>query len=263
MDKERIISCLIKLGFSRLEAEIYLVLLDGAKSGYQIAKKIDISRPSVYNALEHMYDDGIILQLQDNSSEYVAQPPEIIFKRLNEEYTENALFAEKVLTEYTSNRFEERLATFKGLKSVITRAKQMIADSKQEVFINTDMDISCFKDEINSTAKSGTNIYVFSFYKLNADDIQCTTFSHEREPLEVSTRLMISSDRNEILVANKSSENGEWIAFVTNNPLMTDIITEHIHHDIYLLKLRREHGPDMYNSLRIGSEFEELNRIKK
>lgn len=80
MDKEQIISTLINLNFSRLEAEIYITLLGGEMSGYQISKKIEIARPSVYAALEHMFEKGIVQKIQGNSSEYKAQPPQIIFK---------------------------------------------------------------------------------------------------------------------------------------------------------------------------------------
>ena len=49
------------LGFSALEVNIYLILLDnGTMSPYQIAKKVDISRSSIYNALEHMVDKGMV-----------------------------------------------------------------------------------------------------------------------------------------------------------------------------------------------------------
>ncbi len=263
MDKEKMIVCLKNLGFSRLEAEIYIVLLDGAKSGYQIAKKIAISRPSVYNALEHMYDKGIILQLHDSGSEYIAQPPSVIFKRLREEYTANTELAEKILTKYSDNRFEERLATFKGFKTIIARAEEMIADSKSEVFINTGIDIHCLKDALNKAADIGVNVTVFSFYELNTDNISCRVFSHGRKPFGDCSRLMLSCDSREILVANQNNESCEWIASVTNNPLIVDIITEHIHNDIYLLKLRDRFGSEIYNELKIGSEFEGRDRIIK
>ena len=92
MDKEQIISTLINLNFSRLEAEIYITLLGGEMSGYQISKKIEIARPSVYAALEHMFEKGIVQKIQGNSSEYKAQPPQIIFKKLSKEFSENAIF---------------------------------------------------------------------------------------------------------------------------------------------------------------------------
>lgn len=257
------ITCLVNLGFSRLEAEIYIVLLDSAGSGYQIAKKINISRPSVYNALEHMYDKGIILQLHDGSAEYIAQPPSIIFKRLREEYTENTLVAEKELTEYTNDRFEERLATLKGLKTIIARVQEMIANAKHEVFINTGIGIDLFKDAINKATENGICVTVFSFYAIDTNGISCDVFSHGRDQSGSCSRLMISCDGREILAANKSSGSSEWIASVTNNPLIVDIITEHIHNDIYLLKLRDRFGAGIYDELRIGSEFEKLDRLKK
>ncbi len=263
MDKEKIISCLVSLGFSKLESEIYIVLLDGAKSGYNIAKKINISRPSVYNALEHMYDKGIVLQLHDGSSEYIAQHPSVIFKRLREEYTENTHIAEKELSEYANDRFEERLATLKGFKTIIARAEEMIINSKHDVFINTGIGIAPLKNAINAAAENSTCVTVFSFYELDAEDINCNIFSHGREQVDNCSRLMLSCDGREILVANKSSENGEWIASVTNNPLMVDIITEHIHNDIYLLRLRDRFGTEIYDKLRIGSRFESLDRLKK
>ena len=62
---------------------------------------------------------------------------------------------------------------------------------------------------------------------------------------------------------NQNNESCEWIASVTNNPLIVDIITEHIHNDIYLLKLRDRFGSEIYNELKIGSEFEGRDRIIK
>ena len=45
------------LNFSRLEAQIYMALIGSEPmSAYQLAKKIAIARPSIYNALEHMLD---------------------------------------------------------------------------------------------------------------------------------------------------------------------------------------------------------------
>ena len=47
------------LNFSRLEAQIYMALIGSEPmSAYQLAKKIAIARPSIYNALEHMLDKG-------------------------------------------------------------------------------------------------------------------------------------------------------------------------------------------------------------
>jgi len=73
MDKRALLACLENLNFTSLEAQIYLSLLEhGAQSGYQLAKTIQLSRPSIYNALEHLYEKGVVLRLPDKSSTYTA-----------------------------------------------------------------------------------------------------------------------------------------------------------------------------------------------
>ena len=54
------------LNFSRLEAQIYMALIGSEPmSAYQLAKKIAIARPSIYNALEHMLDKGMVELVPD------------------------------------------------------------------------------------------------------------------------------------------------------------------------------------------------------
>lgn len=60
---------------------------------------------------------------------------------------------------------------------------------------------------------------------------------------------MLSCDESETLIAN-SDNSGEWFASITNNPLLVEIITEHIHNDIYLLKLRNEYSDEIYDNLK-------------
>lgn len=261
MDKEKIISTLSNLGFSRLEAEIYIILLDGTMSGYQIAKKIEIARPSVYTALEHMFEKGIVQKVQDGSSEFTAQPPEIIFKKLSGEFTQNALLAEQALIKYSENRFENRLATIKGFKTILEYAKKLLTTAKKEVLINTDLDLSILQSAIKKAEENKVSVIIFSFYATNIE-LPCKVYTHNRPPKNPATRLMITCDETETLIANSNSS-GEWIASITNNPLMIEIVTEHIHNDIYLLKLRNEYGSNIYENLRIGSYFESHNKISK
>ena len=65
------------LNFSRLEAQIYMALIGSEPmSAYQLAKKIAIARPSIYNALEHMLDKGMVELVPDQTALYAAQEPE-------------------------------------------------------------------------------------------------------------------------------------------------------------------------------------------
>lgn len=267
MNHLEIIDCLGKLNFTKLEAQIYLVLLEGdALSGYQIAKKIDVTRPSIYNALEHMYDKGIVLQQPGNKSTYIAERPEILFKKLNAEYAKYAKKAEEGLTEFLETRHEEQFSNFKGFETVIFKTKEVLAQAKSEVYINTDFELSHFQDEFRELKDKGIRVIVFSFPELDLTDIDVEYYSHYRANVSphAPSRMMIVADGRVALIANTYKERDTWLGSITNNPLMISIITEHIHNDIHLLKLRDRHGPGLFDDeIKIHTPFEIRSKVNK
>ncbi|HEX3039829.1 MAG TPA: hypothetical protein VHP54_06000 [Caproiciproducens sp.] len=56
---------------------------------------------------------------------------------------------------------------------------------------------------------------------------------------------MLVTDMDATIVADRSPGKDNWFATVTNNTLMVSIIAEHIHNDIYLLKLKEKYGSNL------------------
>ena len=87
------------LNFSRLEAQIYMALIGSEPmSAYQLAKKIAIARPSIYNALEHMLDKGMVELVPDQTALYTAQEPEVLLGRMQAEMTANLSLARRCIS---------------------------------------------------------------------------------------------------------------------------------------------------------------------
>ncbi len=55
---------------------------------------------------------------------------------------------------------------------------------------------------------------------------------------------MLVSDMKRAISAGVE-ENGEFVGTISENRLFIKIIAEHIHHDIYLMKLKEKHKKDM------------------
>ncbi|MDF2820640.1 MAG: putative transcriptional regulator [Clostridiales bacterium] len=259
MYEVEIIDCLTKLNFTKLEAQVYLVLLEsGPLSGYQVAKKIEISRSSIYNALDHMYEKGIVMLLSDKTSTYVAEKPETLFNKLNYEYIENSKKAIRGLTELFETKHEERHSNFKGFESAIFKTKELLNAAESEVYINMDFDLSYFREELVSLNKRGVRIVVFSFYQINTTNIDIELYSHNRpvNPTTSPSRLMIVVDNKVTLLADTYKERATWLGTITNNSLMVSIIAEHIHNDIYLLKLRNNYGFIFDDKVSLHTKFE-------
>ena len=204
------------LNFSRLEAQIYMALIGSEPmSAYQLAKKIAIARPSIYNALEHMLDKGMVELVPDQTALYTAQEPEVHF-------------------------------VFRGFETAIARAGKLLEDAREEVYLNADFDLSCFAETFHRLKKKGVRIVAFSFYDLglNREDVEFYTHGGMLTAHQPS-RLMLVTDRQMTLTADCGAF-ANWSGTVSNNGLMVKILSEHIQHDITLLQLQEKYGLEIH-----------------
>lgn len=248
-----------KLNFTKLETQIYLALL-GAEpmSAYQLAKKIEISRTSIYNALEHMLEKGMVEMVPNNTALYIAQEPEVILGKKRFEMTKAIEESEKQLKDYQRLKRENIHLVFRGFETVIFKAKEILKTAKNEVYINADFDLSCFSEELQILKENKVRVVVFSFYNL---DLGCDVefYSHNRSmnKSHIASRFMLVVDNEISLIADRGTGLQEWNGTISNNLLFIKILSEHIHNDIYLLKLRDRYGKEIYDdSLHLNTAFE-------
>lgn len=93
-------------------------------------------------------------------------------------------------------------------------------------------------------------------------DVACEAefYSHyrNRSKEHLASRFMLVVDNEIALIADRKSKLQEWNGTMSNNALFIKILSEHIHNDIYLLKLRNRYGEEIYDSnLYLKTAFEE------
>ena len=75
--------------FFKAGSTVYMALIGSEPmSAYQLAKKIAIARPSIYNAL---LDKGMVELVPDQTALYTAQEPEVLLGRMQAEMTQTFL----------------------------------------------------------------------------------------------------------------------------------------------------------------------------
>ena len=235
------------LNFSRLEAQIYMALIGSEPmSAYQLAKKIAIARPSIYNALEHMLDKGMVELVPDQTALYIAQEPEVLLGRMQAEMTANLSLARQQLEEYETAKQPEVHFVFRGFETAMARAGKLLEDAREEVYLNADFDLSFFAETFNKIKKKGVRIVAFSFddLGLNREDVEFYTHGGMLTAHQPS-RLMLVTDRQMTLTADCGAF-ANWSGTVSNNGLMVKILLEHIQHDITLLQLQEKYGLEMH-----------------
>ena len=255
----RIEENLEKLNFTKLEAQIYVALLGTEPlSAYQLAKKIEISRTSIYNALEHMMEKGMVEMVPNNTALYMAQEPEVILGKMYSEITRAIRESKKQLKEYKELRRENINLVFKGFDTVILKAKTILKSAENEVYINADFDLSCLSEELKILKERNVRVVIFSFYDLGLeDDVEFYSHYRNMDKEHIPSRLMLVVDGEISLIADGGIELQEWNGTISNNRLYIKILSEHIHNDIYLLKLRDKYGKEIYDSnLYLNTAFE-------
>ncbi len=255
-----IIDNLEKLNFTKLEAQIYMALLgQEAMSAYQVAKKIEMSRPAIYNALEHMLEKGMVEVIPNETLLYQAQESSVILGKMQEELATSLAEARQELESYQKTKYEEVTVNFKGFQTAIYKAKEIIKNAKNEVYINADFDLLYFKEEIKALKKKKIKVVIFSFHDISVPKEVDEYYSHHRK-MQSPSRLMLAVDNQIALTVDGSISEESWKGTVSNNHLFIKIISEHIHHDIYLLKLRNKHGKKMYDELYLNTDFEKRQK---
>ncbi|WP_310605369.1 TrmB family transcriptional regulator [Anaerosporobacter sp.] len=256
---EELITSLCNLHFTKLEAQIYITLLEsGELTGYQIAKKIHISRSSVYSVLDSMHERGILMLLSGEPLVYRAENPDTLIPKLKRQFSENAEEAQLKLKNIAKDSGQEQFFNLKGLDNVIAKARELLLQAKKEVYMNTDFSLHLFDKEFKILKKRGVRIVVFSFANLNCDGLDIEFYSHYRGECTEGhpTRMMLVTDLNITLIADAYKDRPEFLGTVTQNSLMVSIISEHIHNDIYLLRLKEKKNFVFDESITIGTMLE-------
>ena len=244
-----LIELLERFNFSKTEASVYVNLVkNGARNGSQIAKDLNISRSSVYSALENLYSKATIYLLQGESRTFKAEDPELLFERLKKGYIDSAESLKKALSDIQMKEKNNFYLNIKGMQNFIDKSKQLLLTAQKEVYINACMDIQLFKKEFNILNKKGIRIIVFSFADLQVNNLPIEYYYNSIRPSESDEiRMMLVVDRKSSLIGSSMGD-GEVIGTYSDNPLLVSIVSEHIHQDIYLLKLKDKYDKDLVDT---------------
>lgn len=256
---EEITKLLTSIHFSEQEAKIYVQCLKTpGVTVFQVAKNLHLSRSSIYPVMNHMTEKGYLLLEQGEKELYYAETPETLFSNLNMTYNKHINDIKDAIHKIPIEVEQEPYLNIHGFNEIIGKARTLIYSAQSEIYLNTDLDMSLFDDAFKFQENKGIDVFAFSFQMQSVNYLNMHLYTRNFDPFD-ATRLMIVIDHREVLVANKNPLSGHWSATLTKNQLMVSIISEHIHHDIYLLKLDQKYKKDLfslYPDLEIGSKQE-------
>lgn len=233
------------LGFSDNEAKVYIELLKHPnQNGSQIAKELNITRPSAYLALDKLYKKGAVYLVSGNSKDYVAKQPNSLLKDMQTQVNNAAKELMDDLEHLNEETKQDIYFNIEGEENIVQKAKEMIKSARKEIYINTNYPLSTFKRALSSALRRDVRIIVFSFYPINDVDLPIELYqkSTEKNPKreEEKKSITIVSDYETALIAG-SEQNENFIGTFSQNQLFVKMISQYIHFDIYLMQFEEKY----------------------
>lgn len=255
---DKLIDKLQNFNFTRIEAQVYLSLIkNGQLNGSQISKLTGISRTSIYSSLDNLYQKGYVFMLPGEPTLYKAQDPEILIETIKNYYSESIDVLENNLSKINNSGLEDQYWNTKGYDNFIVNVRNLLSKAQKEVYISTNLDLQVFKDELLLLSDKSVRIILFSFENLNISGLPVEFYHHNIKYLTGDhKRWMMVIDNKYTFISNENHHK-DMLGTITDNRLMVSIVSEHIHHDIYLLKLKQKYNKDIIeDDILINSLFE-------
>ena len=128
---------LVALGFSELEAEVYVFLLrESPATGYRVAQAIERTAANTYKAIEALEARGAIMVEESESRLCRAVPPRELLGGLEATFKRHRTQAAETLSEVVTDYSDDRVYQLKTPTQVLERCRTILADARQVVLVD-------------------------------------------------------------------------------------------------------------------------------
>jgi len=235
---------LASFNFTKIEADLYIHLLQYPQlNGSQLAKIVSLPRSTVYNSLGNLQKRGAVILLPGIVNVYQAEEPGTLFGRVKDELARSADRIREELSKISIKKPSAGFANIEGYFNVLSKAKEFLSSSRREIYMHTNMRLSSFREELIESHDRGIRVIVFSFQQINDENLPVELYYSDKfsDSGYLYSKILLVVDQERALIARGYAET-DYRGMYSADAILVDLVSEHIHHDIYLHKLEKKHG---------------------
>jgi len=265
---EEIIQSLTELGFTPMEAQVYIALLaDSPQSGYGLAKKLGKPAAYIYRAVDALEKKGALLKQQGETKLLRATPYDEFIHQLEEGFRARLTRAEKNLKSIRSEGWDDHIYALSTVEQVYERAKGMLlrANDLVSVYIYP-APYEQLRDELETVSARGVFVGMVTYEaiqtKVNAC-VQATASS--RVPNWPRQWLRIAVDGTEFMSALFSGDgSGIYDAVWSANPVQAWLALYSMEKErrLHMLLSHDPEDPDMTEVRELMREWRDPKRVR-
>ncbi len=227
-----IISGLNCFGLTRQEATIYTVLLEnGRMTGYEVAKRTNISRSNVYTALSGLVDKGAADFIEGEPMYY--SPVEIRDFLSNKLYTLNEIKEDILLKAPKPIGPVDQYATVKGDTNILAKLRNMIDNAQFRIYFSAmDEVVQKLGPNLTDAVSRGLKIVVITESAFALENAQVY---QNREP---STQVRLITDSVQALTGDYIKDDNHCTCLYSGKQNLIDLIKDALKNEIRLITIK-------------------------
>jgi sugar-specific transcriptional regulator TrmB len=165
MNAEPCVQSLVAFGFTALEAEVYVFLLqESPATGYRVAQGIGKPVANTYKAIASLQAKGAILVEEGANRLCRAVPADELLQRLERQFQENRQRAAQALATLKASPDDDRVYHLRTWEQVMERSRQMLASCEQVAVLDLFPDpLAQLRTDIAETAARGVRTLIKAY----------------------------------------------------------------------------------------------------
>jgi sugar-specific transcriptional regulator TrmB len=160
MTNQESVQVFVELGLSRLEAEIYVFLVQHPlATGYKVAKGIGRPNSNTYKAIESLAAKGAILVDDGENRLCRAVPPEELLDQMERRFRERKRRASENIKSITAKTDDDRVYQLNTVDQVYTRCRRMLAGCQTTALVDAFPEpLAALEDAIADAVSRGVRV---------------------------------------------------------------------------------------------------------
>jgi sugar-specific transcriptional regulator TrmB len=156
------IETIVNLGFTELEARIYICLIQcSPATGYKVAKEIGTTHASIYKALESLENKGAVMVDHAETRLCRAVPYEELFDKLEHSFQKRRHEAVDRLKGLPLSDDDGRIYQLKNVDQVYAKCRAMIRSAEEVLTLDVFPDpLALIKESVSEAASRGVKVLI-------------------------------------------------------------------------------------------------------
>ncbi len=262
-DFESVVAKLVKLGFNRLEAEVYLTLLrESPLTGYRIAQILNKAAANTYKALESLEKRGaVVAEETPTVKQYAAIPVTDYLDQLESGLRNDRKFLEESLKEINYSLSGDKIYMLQTFDQVLEKCSKMLENAWHSVIVDAFPPmLAKIAPMLEKAAGNGVNIIVNAYEPVEVKNCRVIVKSNAAKVLQLWSGdwMNIAVDGKEYLITALEKDGTLQHAIWSNSPYLSFFVFNGFRYEMLFSALSSKIPKDQKNEI-LNSAFEDVN----